>query len=233
MFTFAAKKPLTSQPESSGDKDEFGDAVSRHVFQGAKPAFRNWKITSQPEDEVPGALNSFLSKEGMDEEVLVLPSGNDKQGGSIAPTWLQAVQAIAVFLTMAWVAYAAIYILALPGGVRTVISSPLTLGGVLASVLAPVALLWLCLAAWQRRSDAHMYAEALRRELQLLLFPTKEQAKAVNGDIQILVQQAVEMSASSRAAIKAIQRARQGLRSEIRDFAGVSQKAEFSYRPPD
>ena len=84
---------------------------------------------------------------------------------------------------------------------KSILQSPLALGGVVASVLAPIALLWLCLATWQRRSDAHMYAEALRSELQRLLFPTEEQAQVVNKDIQILVQQAVEMSSSSRAAI--------------------------------
>jgi hypothetical protein len=227
MFSFAAGKKASSQSNAGDEALEFDDTVSRHVFQGSKPAFRNWKITSQPDEDIAGEEISLSSKGSADDEILVLPPANERSEGGIAPSWLQAVQAVAVFLTMAWIAYATIYILALPGGVRTILSSPLTLGGILASVLAPVALLWLCLAAWQRRSDAHMYAEALRRELQLLLFPTQEQSRAVNRDIQVLVQQAVEMSSSSRAAIKAIQRARQGLRSEIRDFAGVSQKAEF------
>jgi ABC-type transporter Mla subunit MlaD len=103
----------------------------------------------------------------------------------------------------------------------------LTLGGILASVLAPIAMLWLCIATWQRRSDAHIYAQALREELRGLFFPTADQADLIGEDIRALMKQATEMSVSSRAAIKAIQRARGGLRSEIRDFAGVSQKAEF------
>ena len=88
-------------------------------------------------------------------------------------------------------------------------------------------MLWLCISAWQRRSDAHIYAQALKQELRDMLFPSEEQSRLISDDIHLLMQQASEMSASSRAAVKAIQRARAGLRTEIRDFSGVSQKAEF------
>jgi len=144
-----------------------------------------------------------------------------------APFWLQIGQALAVFITVAWISYAAIYILALPNSIKTITSSPLTFGGVLASVLAPIAMMWLCIATWQRRSDAHIYAAALREELRGLFYPGEDQSNLISEDIRSLMRQATEMSASSRGAIKAIQRARTGLRAEIRDFAGVSQKAEF------
>ena len=207
------------------DVKGFDDVVSRHVFQG-KPALRNWRIKNAPVANSADAAPSE-EKQYSDDSILELPAANARPMGIFSSGWLQVVQAIAVFATVAWATYATIYVLALPGGMAAILSSPLTLGGIVASVLAPIALLWLCLATWQRRADARMYAEALRGELQSLLFPTQEQARVVNADIQTLVQQAVEMSSSSRAAIKAIQRARQGLRAEIRDFAGVSQKTEF------
>lgn len=238
MTPFNAAKPkLSSDIEIDTAQDEvkgFDDVVGRHVFQG-KPALRNWRIKNEPVLDPAQAADLNQSenraaaeaRQFNDDAILELPSGDTKTAKPLNSTWLQIVQAIAVFATVAWATYATIYILALPGGLKSILASPLALGGVVASVLAPIALLWLCLATWQRRSDAHQYAEALRNELQRLLFPTQDQAAVVNRDIQTLVQQAVEMSSSSRAAIKAIQRARQGLRAEIRDFAGVSQKTEF------
>lgn len=231
MTLFASRKAgkaVSADPSDQNDPSLSAfvdpDMVSRHVFMGDKPVLRNWKIMASPEDVGEPQLTEKEDEEGGLSSLLGASARSVRQ---VAPAWLQIIQAIAVFLTVAWVSYATIYILALPGSVKAITASPLTLGGILASVLAPVALLWLCLATWQRRSDAHVYAEALRHELQQLLFPTAEQSKVANREIQILVQQAVEMSASSRAAIKAIQRARQGLRAEIRDFAGVSQKTEF------
>lgn len=235
MTPFSAAKskdsssPESEVPQEDGDVKGFDDVVSRHVFQG-KPALRNWKIRVSDEDASAsgqGATVKSEEKQYSDDSILELPAENAGPVRFASSVWLQTVQAMAVFATVAWATYASIYIIALPGGLKSILSSPLALGGVVASVLAPIALLWLCLATWQRRSDAHMYAQALRHELQRLLFPTQDQARVVNKDIQVLVQQAVEMSSSSRAAIKAIQRARQGLRAEIRDFAGVSQKTEF------
>lgn len=215
---------IASNAEAGPDVKGFDDVVGRHVFQG-KPALRNWKIKANPVTE-QGAPQSE-EKQFSDDGILELPAANARPLRLGMSRVLQVAQALAVFATVAWVTYATIYVLALPGGMKALMQSPFSLGSVIASVLAPIAMLWLCLATWQRRSDAHMYAEALRGELQRLLFPTQDQAQVVNKDIQTLVQQAVEMSSSSRAAIKAIQRARQGLRAEIRDFAGVSQKTEF------
>lgn len=233
MTLFASRKTVKAVSAAPSDQQNDvslnipadTDAASRHVFMGDKPVLRNWKIMASSEEVEP----SEPPEKDNDEESLFssLVGTSVRSVKQVVPAWLQIAQAVAVFLTVAWVSYATIYILALPGSVKAITASPLTLGGILASVLAPVALLWLCLATWQRRSDAHIYAQALRQELQQLLFPTAEQSRVVNREIQTLVQQAVEMSSSSRAAIKAIQRARQGLRSEIRDFSGVSQKTEF------
>lgn len=217
-------EPVLSASQTAVSPEIHADTVTAKVFMGSKPALKNWKIFGEtPQEDATDSLD-------LDAPSTAVKSFPDRQIESIrpvAPVWLQIGQAVAVFITVAWLTYAAIYIMALPNSIRSITSSPLTLGGILASVLAPIAMLWLCIATWQRRSDAHIYAQALREELRGLFFPSADQANLIGDDIRALMKQATEMSASSRAAIKAIQRARGGLRSEIRDFAGVSQKAEF------
>lgn len=206
--------------------------VTTSVFMGSKPMLKNWKMFGQtpqdiakPEEDAEAEVETDLRA-----DPIIPRNFSDRSiraARPAAPYWLQIGQALAVFVTVAWVTYAAIYILALPNSIKTITSSPLTLGGILASVLAPIAMLWLCLATWQRRSDAHIYAQALREELRGLFYPNADQSNLISDDIRDLMRQATEMSAASRGSIKAIQRARTGLRAEIRDFAGVSQKAEF------
>lgn len=216
--------PAASSPE-----------VTTSVFIGAKPALKNWKMFGEtpqdlPKTEKDQAEENLAPAELASVETSYQRPVSDRSIRTVRPTapyWLQVGQTLAVFVTVAWLTYAAIYILALPNSIKTITSSPLTLGGILASVLAPIAMLWLCLATWQRRSDAHIYAQALREELRGLFYPDADQSNLIGDDIRQLMKQATEMSASSRGAIKAIQRARTGLRAEIRDFAGVSQKAEF------
>lgn len=215
------------------------DAVVSSVFIGQRPVLRNWKMMAdgpQTEEQDEQPVSSVAAEENADLSfdipAVTAPERNFSvrriaTSRPIAPIWLQIAQAGAVFLTVAWVTYAAIYIMALPGSIKAITSSPLTLGGILASVLAPIAMMWLCIATWQRRSDANLYALALKEELRSLLFPTAEEQSALSDDIRQLMRQAADMSASSRAAIKAIQRARSGLRTELRDFVGLTQKTEF------
>jgi chromosome segregation ATPase len=218
--------------DSSEDREDFAQALSNaspspsaRVFQGTKPALRNWRISSERQ-----AQNSGIDTNDQDDDLFGSPQSRATARASApvtTPATLKIAHAVGAFVTIAWLVYSVSYLFKLQGGIASVLSSPFTFGGIVAAILAPVAIIWLVLASWQRRSDATLYAEALRGELQRLLFPTQDQAHQINADIQLLVSQAVEMSSSSRAAIKAIQRARQGLRSEIRDFAGVSQKTEF------
>ena len=104
---------------------------------------------------------------------------------------------------------------------------PASLSGALTGILTPLALFWLCFGHFARRNDVALYAQNLRAEMEGLLFPSKQHALRVNKDIQLLCQQVAEMNTNSRAALKSIQRARHGLRNEIRDFAGMAGKAEF------
>ena len=240
-----ASSAETAAPEERND-DQY---VESSVFSGSQPVLKNWKISArQAENEdLDHPQNPYDEDDAQNEDngdaPMTSTGGDDPTGGvpilrgyadrrikaaaPSAPYWLQIGQAVAVFLTVAWITYAALYILSIPGSVKSITTSPLALGLVLACVMTPVAMLWLCISAWQRRSDAHIYAHALKQELRDMLFPSEEQSRLISDDIHLLMKQASEMSASSRAAIKAIQRARSGLRTEIRDFSGVTQKAEF------
>lgn len=216
------------------DSESAPDAVSihppratPHIFMGSKPVLKNWKMFGDAPQDSHDDESEILADLKAEQIISRNVSDRSIRARPVTPYWLQIGQALAVFVTVAWLTYATIYILALPNSIKTITSSPLTLGGIVASVLAPIAMLWLCLATWQRRSDAHIYAQALREELRGLFFPNADQSNLISDDIRDLMKQATEMSAASRGSIKAIQRARTGLRAEIRDFAGVSQKAEF------
>lgn len=125
-------------------------------------------------------------------------------------------------LSVLWVFYAAVYF-----SRSGMAFDPASLSGALTGILTPLALFWLCFGHFARRNDVAVYAQSLRAEMEGLLFPSKQHALRVNKDIQLLCQQVADMNTNSRAALKSIQRARQGLRNEIRDFAGMAGKAEF------
>lgn len=226
MTPYHLKTQLNQETEDQSVPNDLSTPAPR-VFQGTKPALRNWRISSDPQNQNSGQRSAHDNIDGEDDDLFSSTARPRHDQNIQTPVALKIAHGLGVFVTIAWLVYAVSYLLKIEGGMGAIAANPFTLGGVVAGVLAPVALIWLALASWQRRSDATLYAEALRGELQRLLFPTQDQAHKINSDIQTLVAQAVEMSSSSRAAIKAISRARQGLRAEIRDFAGVSQKTEF------
>ena len=135
---------------------------------------------------------------------------------------MQAVQIIGAIASVLWVFYGTVYFMRSGGSF-----DPTVISGMLTGILAPVALFWLCFAHIGRRKDVEFYAQSLRGELEGLLFPSKKHATRVNKDIQLLCQQVADMNNNSRAALKSIQRARHGLRNEIRDFSSIASKAEF------
>lgn len=143
------------------------------------------------------------------------------------PLWHKALSWAGAAFSAGWVLYCVVYALAAYGVAGLVSAGPIQLGGLLAAMLAPVALFWMMLSHFQRGADINRYAGELRHELQAIIFPSEERAQRVNADIEQLCRQAAELSASSRTVIRAITRARQALRAEIRDFVGVSKKAEF------
>lgn len=137
---------------------------------------------------------------------------------------MQLLYALGGFLTITWIGFCAVYAIKSP---QAMTFSPSEFGAFLGGMFAPPALFWIALSSFHRRSDVQQYAAALRGELQSLLFPSEETASLINKDIERLCRQAAEVSSASKAVLKSLHRARQGLRLEIRDFSGVSKKAEF------
>jgi len=164
---------------------------------------------------------SYLDDE---ESVLMLNPAN--QGGMYKnmSALMQAIYVVCGLLTVGWLAFSLSYAISAGSEFSW---APHDMGAFLAGVFAPPALLWLLISSMRRRADVENYAASLRAELQSLLFPSKETAQHMNKDIENLCRQAAEVSSASKAVLKSLARARQGLRVEIRDFAGVSKKAEF------
>ncbi len=141
------------------------------------------------------------------------------------PKWVDYVQTAAVVFSAVWITLSLVLIItrlgpALPG------MMPQEIGGVLAGVLAPVALLWLALTHITRTYDAQRYGEALRAELHALIFPSEDRQQRISHDIEKLCEQAAELAGSSRTVLKAIQKSRQALHQETREFVLLSRKAE-------
>lgn len=133
------------------------------------------------------------------------------------------VQAFAIFFSLGWSAICILYFV-MQGGLTT--QTPYEFGIFIAGMTTPVAFLWMFLGYLQRHNDVKFYAENLRAEMQSLFFPSEEESRLVNKDIERMTRQAAELAASSKAAMKSIQRTRQGLRHEIKEFANFARKAE-------
>ncbi len=148
-----------------------------------------------------------------------------KQQGQNSGLLHKTIYAVACLLTFAWTVYCIAYGLHEAG--RFASFGPSEVGMFLAGVLAPPALLWVAVSSLMRRADLHYYTLSLRGELQSLLFPSGETSRLINSDIQAFVNQAQEISATTNEVLKSLQRARYGLRTELKDFATLSKKAEF------
>lgn len=101
------------------------------------------------------------------------------------------------------------------------------IGGYLSTILTPPALFWLMLSNWQRQADVDYYTELLRSELQQILNPARHHAADINNDIERLSRQAEELSASSSAVMRSLNKTRQDLRVEIQNFLGMTKNTEF------
>ncbi len=181
----------------------------------------------EPKIEAKAAPHSLELPEDYDDDAVLLtspvePASNHKVSLAKMSRPMEILYGAGIVGTAMWLAFCAIY--AVRHGVGL---SPEELGAFLAGAFAPPALFWLMATMINRRADVNEYASALRAELQSLIFPSEESASIINKDVERLCRQAAEVSAASNAVLKSLQRARQGLRVEIRDFSGVSKKAEF------
>lgn len=168
---------------------------------------------------------TVVSYEQEAEPTLILTPSNARPMAK--PTKYKLINVTGVLLTALWIGLCFGYVQSYVGWSELLQLQPHLLGGFLAGALAPLALLWMVLAYLQRGADIHMYADALRAELQAMIFPTEERAQVISKDIEQLCHQAAELSTASKAVLKSIHRARLGLRSEINDLTGISKKTEF------
>ena len=130
-------------------------------------------------------------------------------------------------LSAMWLAAATVYIHNIVGWQNIKNLMPHEIGGFLAGLLAPVALFWMILTFWLRSVDVKLYAEALRTEIQNMIFPSDEAERRVNNDIERLVRQTAEMSRATRMALGTLQQARQAVQGETKALQdGAANTAE-------
>jgi predicted nucleic acid-binding Zn-ribbon protein len=170
----------------------------------------------------PSEAPHFEEGHAQEQETLVLKPSNAQPIKAKRSFLFRAAQTLGILGSLAWAVICLAYFTMEGGFAR----SPYDFGVFMTGVLAPVAFYWMLLSYLQRNSDVQYYAESLKSELHTLFFPSEEDSKRVNKDIERMTAQAAELAASSKAALKAIQRTRQGLHHEIKEFASLARKAE-------
>ena len=211
-----SSKNEDAKPLGEDIRAEKTEQLREKIVSDRKKKLGSLSITTQHSQDIE-------EPSGVEEEpVLMLSAANESVAITKPSIFSQFVTISASVLTLGWIGFCVVY--AIQFGL---VLSPSSLGAFAAGVFAPPALLWLFVTHLNRKSDVQLYASSLRNELQSLLFPSKETASVMNKDIERLCAQAAEISAATKATLKSLQRARQGLRVEIRDFSGVSKKAEF------
>lgn len=161
-----------------------------------------------------------------EEDAVLLSPMNGTRIPAKRSLMFRTVQTIGALASMAWFALCVVYFLGSVSEHGWLAGNPYEMGIFVAGMIAPVAFFWMILSYMQRNSDVRYYAETLRNEMHTLFFPSDEDSRRVNRDIERMTLQAAELAASSKAALKAIHRARQGLRHEIKEFATLARKGE-------
>ncbi len=134
--------------------------------------------------------------------------------------------ATGLFLSAAWFSLCANYIFNNMGMGNLFAQQPHILGGFLAGILAPVALLWMVIAFIQRGADINRYSRTLRNEMHTTLFANKNNAGLFEKDLSALMGQASDFSKTSKSALHSIQKARMGLRHDIKNFSNLADEID-------
>lgn len=155
------------------------------------------KTQDSPQHHIPSPISGFTLKER-------------------AAGW------IAALISCFWIGYTILYAASHPEILTGQIEE---MAGAIAAVFLPPTLIWMTWAAFIRKAEGRIQAAQLRAELRALLLHCD--TSLVGKEMDALTIQAARLAATSRSITQSLARARQGLRTELRDFAGVSQKAEF------
>ncbi len=220
-----AKEPV-KMPEVKAMKQEVKPEPTSELKQEIKQKPELLPSADIRATKRPAHVVSEMFEGDADNEPVLMLSPNNSMPRKRSIKY-KLVNFMGFALSAGWLGLSAFYIQSNMGFMELFSQQPHILGGFLAGILAPVALLWMILAYIQRGSDIQMYADALRSELQAMIFPSEERSEVIHKDIEALVSQAAELSASSKTVLNSIHRARVGLRNEIRDFSGISKKTEF------
>jgi methyl-accepting chemotaxis protein len=137
---------------------------------------------------------------------------------------ISILQWAGIAISLTWVAFCFFHSVRSGGFIGL---TPSEFGLVVSGILVPVALFWMIFSHFMRGAEVQQYAENLRREMQIGEVSSDAQTLMVREDVELLCRQAAALTTSTQAVIQALSKARQGLRAEIRDFVGVSQKTEF------
>lgn len=128
------------------------------------------------------------------------------------------LQATGVIISAIWLVGAALYVQRTVGWNNVSALMPHELGGFLAGILTPIALFWMIAAFVLRSMDVKLYADALREEIQAMIFPSEEANRRVNNDIERLMRQTAEMSKATKEMLTALSQARNGVRDQITEL---------------
>jgi chromosome segregation ATPase len=137
---------------------------------------------------------------------------------------VRLLQATGFIVSAMWLIGAGIYVQRMVGWNNVSNLMPHEMGGFLAGILTPIALFWMIAAFILRSNDVKMYAEALREEIQTMIFPSDEANRRVNNDIERLMKQTAEMSRATNIVLNAIESAREGLRGQIQQMNGSGEQ---------
>lgn len=125
------------------------------------------------------------------------------------------LQGTGFIVSAVWLVGSALYVQRTVGWNNVSSLMPHELGGFLAGILTPIALFWMIAAFVLRSMDVKLYADALRDELQQMIFPSEEANRRVNNDIERLMRQTAEMSKVTKMMLSSLDEARAGIRGQI------------------
>ncbi len=207
--TLAAKKNVKQEGQKLDLAPKVDLSAAKRTTPNFSPEFsgnkKPQKVSSYFSDDIkvkPRAQQETTSESTLD----ILPDLNTYRLSSV----------VGAALTGIWFLVAAIYAQFYMGLGEIFTQQPHIIGGFLAGVLAPVALLWMIIAHIQRGDEVRQYAVALRNELRTLSFSNTNKTKEPK--------QRVDITEESKAAVTTIHKARAGLRSDIKYLNDVSEK---------
>ncbi|NCO03137.1 MAG: hypothetical protein GW903_02965 [Alphaproteobacteria bacterium] len=176
------------------------------------------------EPSVDKVVRESMDKdENAKDSVLLLTPDNrpSKKSDIVGST----VTFIGIFASVIWISLVVGYIQNGMGWSDLLSQQPHIIGGFFAGIIAPLALVWFILAQFRRRSEIEKYTNALKHELQSVLFPSNHQFADMQQSIAGLCYQAAELTSSTEVMLKDIRKARHGLRQDIEAYESLTSKA--------